>query len=235
MRARYALVGSAALLGTLLLVISLSAYALTPSRGLPSTSVITVKTTSNTLNQTDVIINLKLPNGTTFTGGIAQIGRYRANVTGGSYVFQDVAPGTYSLNFTAAPNFFVPPFTMKLAPGVKNLVNETIYPLEHFVLIETSGLKYNGTQPGPRLNVPNGSAVSVEIFNNTTQINDFAVVRNLSNSNQSNIMFNSLSDSLSPGGSARITFIVNETGYFYYTSLIGSQSKDGQYGYLISL
>lgn len=115
------------------------------------------------------------------------------------------------------------------------MVNETIHPLRFFVLIETSGLAYNGTQPGPQLNVINGTAVKVEIFNNTSQINDFAVVvRNLSYTNQSNVLFNSLSNNLSPGGSTNDTFIVRTTGSYFYTSLIGSQSKDGEYGHFVS-
>jgi Multicopper oxidase len=235
MKGSYALFGSVLLLGILIIGVSLAAYALTPSRGAPKTTTVTVQTTANTLKQTDLVLTLILPNGTHFVSGKAQIGLYSPRTVNGSYYFQNINPGMYSLNLTGAPGFFVLPFTMKLVEGVKNLVNETIYPLQYFVLVETSGLSYNDTQPGPLMKVHNATAVTVEILNNTTQINNFAIVLSLSNSSQSNIMFNSLSDNLPPGGSTNDTFIVNSLGSFYYTSLIGSQSKDGQYGYLDSV
>ena len=234
MRKSYAIVGSGVLLAILIVGISLAAYALTPFRGTPSTKVIVANTSSNSLNETNLILTLKLPNGTNFTSGKAFVGSYQSIVSNGSYFFNNIKPGSYSLNFTGATSFFVPPLTMKLSDGT-NLVNETIYPLRFFVLFEPSGLAYNGTQPGPQLNVKNGTAVEVEIFNNTTQINNFAVVRNLSDANQSNVLFNSLSDNLSPGGSTNDTFVVSSTGSYFYTSLIGSQSKDGEYGRFASM
>jgi hypothetical protein len=157
------------------------------------------------------------------------IGDYPSTVVNGSYYFPDVAPGTYTLNVTDSVTFFAPE-SIKLSKGI-NYVNTTIYPLQSFRLVETGALTYNGTQPGPPIIVQNGTAVRVEIMNNTTQINDFAVVASLSNFSESNILFNSLSNTLSPGGSTNDTFIVNTIGDYYYTSLIGSQSKDGQYGF----
>jgi hypothetical protein len=230
MHTKYALAGSSVLLAVLIIGVSLAAYALTPMRGGPSTSTVVVHTSSsNNLNETNLILSLKLPNGTSFTSGTAFVGSYASSVVNGSYLFSNITPGTYSLNYTGAPNIFIPPFTMKLSKGV-NFVNETIYPLRFFVLVETSGLSYNGTQPGPSLSVRNNTAVRIEIFNNTTQINNFAVVLNLANVSQTNVLFNSLSNNLSPGGSTNDTFIVSRTGPFYYTSLIGSQSKDGENG-----
>lgn len=234
MRKSYAMAGSGVLLAILIVGISLAAYALTPARGTPSTKVIVANTSSNSLNETNLLLTLKLPNGTNFTSGEAFVDSYQSIVSNGSYFFKNIKPGSYSLNFTGATSFFVPPLTMKLSNGT-NLVNETIYPLRFFVLFETAGLSYNGTRPGPQLNVNNGTAVKVEIFNNTTQINDFAVVRNLSDANQSNVLFNSLSDNLSPGGSTNDTLIVSSAGSYYYTSLIGSQSKDGEYGHFVSM
>jgi hypothetical protein len=230
MRKNYALLGSALLLGIIIIGVSLVGYVLTPVRGAPSTKVIVPITTFASSNETSLILTLKLPNGTDFTSGRASVGPYNSSVVNGSYYFRGVTAGSYSLNYTGAPNFLVPPLTMILKNGVANLVNETIYPLRSFTLIETSGLSYNGTLPGPGITVKNDTAVRVKIFNNTTQIVDFAVVLNLANATQSNVLFNSLSNNLSAGGSTNDTFIVNSTGSFYYTSLIGSQSKDGEYG-----
>jgi hypothetical protein len=229
MRKNYALLGSAALLAIIVIGISLAAYALTPARGVPSTKVVLATTSSASLNETSLILTLKLPNGTDFTTGRAFVSSYKSSVSNGSYFFKNILPGSYSLNYTGAPDFYIPPITLILKKGV-NLVSETIYPLSSFVLYQTSGLAYNGTLPGPQIRVKNDTAVRVEIFNNTTQIIDFAVVLNLANATQSNVLFNSLSNNLSAGGSTNDTFIVNSTGSFYYTSLIGSQSKAGDYG-----
>jgi hypothetical protein len=233
MRSNYAMLGSGLLIAILVVGISLAAYAVTPIRGAPSAKVVVPSTSPNGLNQTSLILTLKLPNRTGFTSGMAFISSYKSNLVNGSYYFQNITAGSYTLNYTGAPNFFIPPFTMILKKGVKNLVNETIYPLSSIALFETSGLSYNGTQPGPQITVKNDTAVRVEILNNTTQINNFAVVVSLANVTLPTVLFNSLSNNLSPGGSTNDTFIVNATGSYYYTSLIGSQSKDGEYGHFV--
>jgi FtsP/CotA-like multicopper oxidase with cupredoxin domain len=212
--------------------VSLAGYALTPVKGEPSTSVIVATTSSTSINATKLIISLQLSNGTMYTSGSLFAGQYQSSYLNGSYVFQDIPPASYSLNFTGPNNIFFPPLKIVVQRGV-NLVKAAIFPLESLKLVETSGFAYNGTLPGPTIDVRNGTAMRIELFNNTTQITDLAIVNSLSNFNQSSVEFNSVSNTLSPGGSTNDTFIVSSLGTFYYTSLIGSQARNGQYGHFI--
>jgi hypothetical protein len=230
LRSRSALLGSALLLIILLIGVTIAAYVLTPVKGTPTTVVVVAKTTSSSnFNSTDLILSLRLPNGSLFTSGMITAGSYGSIIENGSYVFSNIQPGNYVLNLTSSPNYFLPE-SIKLAKGI-NSVNLTIYPLFRFTLFENPGLKYNDSSPGPLVSVSNGSAVRLQVFNNSSQINNIAIVNSLTNFSQSNVLFNSVSNSLSPGGSTNDTFIVSSTGFFYYASLFASQAKDGQYGY----
>ncbi len=92
MRKIYAMAGSGVLLGILFVWISLAAYALTPVRGTPSTKVIVASTSSNSLNETTLLLTLKLPNGTNFTSGKAFVGSYQSIVSNGCYFFKNIKP-----------------------------------------------------------------------------------------------------------------------------------------------
>ena len=229
LNSKAALMGSGLLLVVLIIGVSLAAYTLTPQRGAPSSTVVVASNPSTNLNGTTLLLSLKLPNGTRFTSASVAIGPYFSVVANQSYYFKDAAPGTYSFNMTGAPNYVLPA-TVKLAKGA-NYANLTVYPLQTIALVEGPGLQYNDTQPGPPIFVRNSTAVKVQIFNNSSQINDFAVVSNLNNFSAPNVLFSSVSETLLPGGSTNATFIVDTVGSLFYTSLIASQAKAGQYGY----
>jgi hypothetical protein len=230
LRTTSALIGSALLLIILLVGVTIAAYVLTPVKGSPTSLTVIAKTSSTSnFNSTELILTLKLPNGSRFTSGVVNAGPFGSTVENNSYVFRNIQPGNYVLNLTRAPNFFLPE-SIKLGKGI-NFVNLTIYPLFTFRLIVNPGLKYNTTSPGPLIAVSNASAVRLQVFNNSSQINNIAIVNSLTNFTEQNILFNSVSNSLSPGGSTNDTFIVTSNGFFYYASLFASQAKDGQYGY----
>ncbi|MHB1908908.1 MAG: multicopper oxidase domain-containing protein [Nitrososphaerales archaeon] len=228
-----ALIGSAGLLVILIIGVIITAYIYTPVRGVAPKTVIVASTSSAERNQTELVLGLRLSNGSIFDEGNLTLGTYNSQVINQSYIFQNISPGSYSLNLTDVSGFFLPPATLEISKG-ENFARATIYPLVTFSLIETGALTYNGTRPGPSIVVKNGTAIILSLTNNTTQINDFAVVRDLGNTSQSNVLFNSLSNTLGPGGSSSDIFIVSSPGFYYYTSLIGSQSKDGQFGYFLA-
>ena len=54
---------------------------------------------------------------------------------------------------------------------------------------------------------------------------------NLYNTSVSNVLFNSLSNTINAGGTSNDTFIVSKIGTFYYQSMVGNQARQGEYGY----
>jgi lipoprotein-anchoring transpeptidase ErfK/SrfK len=157
-------------------------------------------------------------------------GSVPSNTTSNNYEFSPINPGSYSLNLTGVPGVYFPAITTQVSPGV-NLLSVVVFALKVFVLIATSNLSFNGTQPGPIITVRNNTAVRLVIHNNTTQIFNVAVVSSLYNTSTSNVLFNSLSSTVNAGGTLNDTFIVTKIGTFYYQSLIGNQAREGEYGY----
>jgi len=206
---------------------------LSESRTQTTSKTTTVITPSiATANETRLVINLAFPNGTRFNGGDLVAGSTITKGANGSYTFTTLIPGNYSLSFQGNESVYLPPTTVHLSPGI-SFANLTIYRMEIYTLIETANLGYNNSQPGPLIQVPNGTAVRIVLHNNTTLIHNLAIVQTLGNVSGSNIMFASLSDTLNAGGSTNDTFFVNKVGAFYYECLIGSHARDGEYGYFI--
>src|ERR1700730_1660884 len=225
------MVASALVLSIIIGATAFVASVSSPERGRPSPQVITgnTATTTKTTNATELIVHLFFPNGTRLTSGEMFAGNIpRKNLTE-KYVFAPIAPGSYSLNFTGVRGVFLPPTIAQVSPGV-NALNVTVYPLEVLVLLATSTLSFNGTQPGPTITVHNNTAVRLIIQNNTTQIFNIAIVSSLYNTSTSNVLFSSLSSTVNGGGTLNDTFIVNNLGTFYYQSLIGNQAKQGENG-----
>jgi hypothetical protein len=224
------LVASAALLLCIIAATAIAAHYATPSRGQPSIHTVSVTTTPAVTNSTQLIVDLAFSNGTILTNGSLLAGSMPGSLVSGHFVFNGLGPGSYPLNLTASSNVYLPPITARVSPGT-NILNLTIYQLATFHLAVTWQLAFNGTQPGPIINVVNGSAVRIVIQNNTTQVFDIAVVQNLYNTSADNVLFNSLSSTISAGGSADDTFIVSTPATFYYQSMTGNQAKQGEYGY----
>jgi hypothetical protein len=176
-----------------------------------------------------LLLQLSLPNGTRFGAGRVFAGSFGSNFNRSAYLIEPISPGTYSLNMTNASNIFFPPTTVRLVQGI-NLVNLTVYPLSVFVVFATPNLTLNKTQPGPVIAVRNTTAVEFVFHNNTTLVQDIAVTRSLYNTSASSILFDSLSSSVSAGGSVNDTFIVSQAGSFYYDCLIGNDASGGEWG-----
>ena len=174
-------------------------------------------------------MNLSFPNRTKFTNGTLVSGKLNANLTSAGFVFTGLTPGNYALNLTTTIKVFLPPVSASVSSG-SNALNLTVYQLSTFGIIVNATLAFNGTQPGPPITVKNGTAVRLMIQNNTTQVFNIAVVRNLFNTSSDNVQFNSLSSTISAGGSVNDTFIVSVVGAFYYQSMIENQAKQGEYG-----
>lgn len=151
-------------------------------------------------------------------------------MTAGQFVLDDLAPGNYQLNLTGVNNTYLPPISAHVSPG-SNFLNLTVYQLLVFRLIASQNLSFNGTQPSPTISVSNSSAVQIVIQNNTTQVFNVAVVSALYNNSADNVLFDSLSNTISAGGSVVTTFIVSEVGTFYYQSMTGNQAREGEWGY----
>ena len=145
------------------------------------------------------------------------------------YEFSPIDPGTYDLNLSDVSGVYLAPSSVKVLQGVDEL-NATVYPLSVFRIVETPNLSLNGTQPGPDIIVKNATAVTFIVNNNTTLIQNLAVVSNLYNTNYSSVLFDSLSNTINAGGTVNQTFVVNQEGYFYYTCLIGNDAKAGEFG-----
>ena len=193
-------------------------------------SATTEVTTSSVSNSTQLLVTLAFPNGTKLTNGSLYAGTIPANYTSGQFEFQGLGPGNYQLNLTGAGSVFLPPISAHVSSGM-NLLNLTLYPLISFHIFDTSNLSFNGTQPGPIISVKNGSAVKLLIQNNTTQIFNIAIVDNLYNTSADNVLFDSLSSTISAGGSVSAIFVASKVGTFYYQSMTGSEAKQGEYGY----
>ncbi len=202
----------------------------TPTRGQPSSSILVASTSTGVTNASSLVIRLSYPNGTVVSSGMMFAGSMQSVTVANHYVFNNTSPGTYALNITGVKGIYLPPTSVKVFSGLNNL-NITVYQLSTFVLVQFPNLSFNGTQPGPEIKVPNGTAVRFVVINNTTLIQNVAVTRTLYNSSFSNVLFNSLSDTLSAGGTVNATFIVSETGLFYYQCLIGNDARVGEYGY----
>ncbi len=147
----------------------------------------------------------------------------------GAFYFSPIKPGTYDLNLSGAPAVYLPPTVVKVVGG-NSLLRLFVYALETFRLSETQGLSINGTQPGPPIQVNNGTAVRIIMYNNSTLVHDFSVVQDLGNTDYSNVIFDSLSATVTSGGVVTDTFVVNKIGLFYYKCLIGSHSAAGEWG-----
>jgi Multicopper oxidase len=159
-------------------------------------------------------------------------GSIGANATSGQFMFNGLNPGNYQLNLTNAGDVYLPPTSARISSGV-NVLNLTVYQLTIFRLTDNSSLSFNGTQPAPSIYVRNGTATRLVIQNNTTQVFNVAVVASLYNTTIANTLFDSLSSTISAGGSVNDTFIVSEVGSFYYQSMTGNQARQGEYGSFI--
>jgi hypothetical protein len=181
-------------------------------------------------NSTQLSVTASFPNGTKLSNGTLYAGTIGANLTSGHFNFNNLGPGSYQLNLTGTPNTYLPPVRAQVSLGL-NFLNLTVYQLAIVHLTDNSSLSFNGTQPGPTIEVKNGTATKLVIQNNTTQVFNIAVVSDLYNTSSSNILFNSLSSTTSAGGSVNDTFIVSQVGEFYYQSMTGNQAKQGEYGF----
>lgn len=232
MRRISSLVASSLLLTLIILSTSLVALIATPTRGQPLTSTLIPITSSVSTNTTKLAIDMYFPNGTRESSGEIFAGAFKSTLLDNQYVFDNIIPGIYSLNTTGIPNVYLPSTSVKVIAGLNSL-NITAYQIAVFPLTETPNLSFNGTQPGPTIIVKNNTAVMLIIHNNTTLIHNVAVVSTLYDTNYSTILFNSLSNTITAGGSVNDTFIVSRTGTFYYECLIGNHAKDGEFGLFI--
>jgi hypothetical protein len=195
------------------------------------TSTLTVSRVSSS-NATQLSVNLKFVNQTFFDRGVLSAGPYATNGSSGEFFFPKVSPGNYTLTISSAPSIFLPATTINVLPGL-NYANVTIFQREIVFLYFTNGLSINGTSPGPIIDLPNSTAATFVITNNTTLIHNFAVVESLSNQNSTNVVFNSLSITLNAGGSTNDTFILSSPGTYFYEDLIGNHARDGVWGIFI--
>lgn len=223
--------GTALLLSIILAATVLASIVYMPRRSTPQpTTTALVSTSSAPSNETKLVVRARLPNGTNFSSGLLHAGDFSTNASSNQqYVFSKINPGTYPLSFTEAGTIYLPPTNVKVSAGL-NHANITIYPLSIFVIYETDGLSLNGTQPGPTIQVMNGTAVQLVIRNNTTLIHSLAVVESVANESSANILFNSLSDTLNAGGTTNATFVVTMPGSFFYEDIIGNHARVGEYG-----
>ena len=240
MKTASAILGTSLLLGVLIVgtVVAATFYKIPKIETVaPSTSTIVASTSSvksTTSESTELFVRLIFPNRTESTKGILSAGPFSANGTSGAYPFPKITPGNYTLSLSGAPEVYLPPTTLDVSLG-SNYANVTVYKLNTFLLYDTNGLTLNGTQPGPPIQVANGTAVRIVLRNNTTLIHNIAVVKNLSNTNSSNIMFDSTSQTLNAGGTTNDTFVVTIPGSYYYADLIGNYAHDGEWGFFLVL
>jgi hypothetical protein len=194
-----------------------------------TTTAQTSNSSSSTANQTELIVSMHFPNGSSSDSGVLYAGTQSVNSSNGEYNFSKITPGIYPLSLKKASNVYLSPTNVQLSSGV-NHVDVLVYAVSIFVLYFNNGLSINGTQPGPPIIVSNASAVELVIFNNTTLIHNLGIVESLTNQNSSNVLFDSLSLTLNAGGSTNDTFVVNKSGSYYYEDLIGNHGHDGDYG-----
>ena len=211
----------------------ITALVISPTRAeqSPSTTFVTARNT-NSGSTTKLTVFLTFQNGTRYSSGSLGANQLLSRVENGSYIFSPIDPGNYSITMNNGSSLYLPPTTIKISAG-SNFANLTIYSLKVFTLVEQSGLSYNGTQPGPPIEVANGTAVRIIIINNTTLIHNLAIVQNLYNLSSSQILFVSLSNTLNAGGTTNDTFVASRVGSFYYECLIGNHARAGEYGYFI--
>ena len=202
----------------------------TPSRGeLQTSTTLVVSRVTTRTNTTELDVRLLFPNGTAPNFGDLYAGSFEGNRVDGRYVFDNMTPGLYELNFTGVTGIYFPSASVKVTTGL-NTLNVTVYQLEVFNIVVTPGPELNSSTPAPTISVFNNTVVRFEIYNNTTLIQNLAVTSTLNNTNYSSILFDSLSNNVGAGGSANDTFIVSKVGKFYYECLIGNDAKDGEYG-----
>lgn len=226
------LIASAVLLLCIIAATAIAAHYATPTRGQvsPHTISATTSVTSTTNTNSTLMVVMFFPNGTGFTSGnLSADGHPGILQSDQQYFFSGLKPGTYQLNLTTSESVFLPPTSAQLSPGTNSL-NLTVHQLNIFRLVNTPNLAFNNTQPGPNINVKNGTAVRLMISNNTTQVFNVAVVQDLYNISSSNVLFDSLSNTISAGGSVNDTFIASSAGTFYYQSMTANQAKQGEYG-----
>lgn len=227
------MIASALLLSVILVSVTVVAMSATRPRGnLQTSSSLVVSTVASKTNSTDLVVRLAFPNGTNPKVGALQAGSLQGRLLEGNYVFNNVTPGVYPLNFTGGPNIYFPSATVKVSAGVNSL-NVTVYQLETFDILVGTGPLLNGSTPAPTIQVTNDTVVRFAIHNNTTLIQNLAIVGSLNNTEYSNVLFNSLSETISAGGSANDTFLVSNTGSYFYACLIGNDARLGEYGYFL--
>jgi hypothetical protein len=225
------LIASAALLLSIITATAIAAHYATPTRGQPSVQTISATKTPTITNiSADLIVEVSYPNGSRLASGTLSAGSLSVTSNSSMFTFAGIKPGSYALNLTGVNGTYFPPTTAQVVAGA-NVLNLTVYQLATFDLVDTSNLAFNGSQPGPVIDVNNGTAVTLVIRNNTTQVFNVAVVDNLFNTSVANVLFNSLSSTISAGGSVNDTFITSGVGTFYYQSMTGNQAKQGEYGY----
>jgi hypothetical protein len=237
-----ALIATALLLSIVVAGTALSAVLYVPQKSVPARPITTItaqlitttsaeatNSSSTTVNQTELIVTMHFPNGSSFNSGVLYAGTQSVNSSNGQFVFSKISPGTYPLSLKKANNVYLSPTNVQLSSGA-NHVNVLVYSMSTFFLYFNDGLSINGTQPGPPIIVSNATAVELVIFNNTTLIHNLGIVESLTNENSSNILFSSLSLTLNAGGSTNDTFVVAKSGSYYYEDLIGNHGHDGDYG-----
>ena len=202
----------------------------TPSRGsLETTSSLVVSTVASKTNRTQLVVRIAFPNGSSPNVGDLFAGSLEAQHQDNKYVFNNVTPGLYQLNFSGSPGIYFPISSAKVLAGLNSL-NVTVYQLETFDIVVTEGPMFNNSTPAPLIQVPNDTVVQFAIHNNTTLIQNVAVVDSLNNTEYSSVLFNSLSETIGAGGSSNDTFLVSKTGGFFYACLIGNDAKLGEFG-----
>ena len=236
MRSSAALIGIVLLLSIIIGATALTAFFFQPNvRTLTTAPTVTASVRSATNSSTSLLVALHFPNGTRFSAGTLTTGSSTSEQANGSYFFPSLPPGNYSIAFSQTPpvsHVYLPSTSVRIQTGF-NHASLTIYSLSVFVLVETSGLEYNDSAPGPTITVQNDTAVRFVIRNNTTLIHNVAVVETIANSSAANILFASLSNTLNAGGTTNDTFVVSSVGLFFYECLIGSHAHDGEYGTFI--
>lgn len=227
------LLASGLLLLIILLSVSLVALTATPSRGVLQTATsIVVKRETTKTNTTFLAVKLSFPNGTIPQVGTMNAGTFESEFIDRQYVFGNITPGQYKLNWSGSPDIYFPSVQVEVTPGMNSL-NITVFQQESFDIFVTAGPELNGTVPAPSIRVLNNTVVQFFIHNNTTLIQNLAVVSSLNNTNYSSIMFNSLSNNIGAGGSSNDTFVVSHAGKFFYECLIGNDARAGEYGEFI--
>ena len=226
------IVASALLLSVIIIATAFAAILSVPNAAAPPTVISVSVNSSATTKSTSLFVRLSFPNGTIFTDGRMYAGSIRSQVFSDKYEFSPIDPGTYDLNLGNVSGVYLPPSSVKVLQGVDEL-NVTVYPLSVFRIVETPNLSLNNTRPGPEIIVKNSTAVTFIVNNNTTLIQNLAVVSNLYNTNYSSVLFDSLSSTINAGGTVNQTFVVDQVGYFYYTCLIGNDASTGEFGLFV--